>query len=75
VTAVRTDSDPEVLARAALLAWLDERPLELVPVAGLDDINHNAMTYIERFMATVHASVTWRGPTAEFTPDYQGAVA
>jgi hypothetical protein len=76
MTTVRTDADPEVLARAALLAWLDETTLELVPVAGLPELTHTAQLYVETFMRTqLQTSVSWVRTVAEFTPDYEEVAA
>ncbi len=35
---VRADQDCEILARSALLSWLDETALELVPVEQVEQI-------------------------------------
>jgi hypothetical protein len=72
----RTAAPPEVLARAATLAWLDGDVLELDPSDGLEEINANAKAYVEKWAAVhLRASVTWQGFVAEFTPDYDEAAA
>jgi hypothetical protein len=71
---VRADAPPKVLTRAALLAWLDEDTLELVPVVGLGDQTSTARRSIEEFMASLNTSVNWVGPLAEFIPADQEAV-
>jgi hypothetical protein len=73
---VRTDQDPEVLARATTYAWLDGSGLELVPVAGFPELTASARSYVERWALThLHAAVVWRGIVAEFTPAYGEAAA
>ena len=46
---VRADQDPEVICRAAHLAYNDADVLELVPVAGLPDLTVHVQQHVEDY--------------------------
>ena len=80
---VRTDQDPEVICRAATLAYLDADVLEVVPVAGLHVLTIEVMQQFEEWAhRELNAWVAWTphgegaaSMCAEFTPNYGEAAA